>query len=248
MLILKTINEIEQMKVSSRIAAEVLKRLEKEITPGISTGELDKIAESFISQRGGTPSFKGYRGYPASICSSINEEVVHGIPGQRKLKEGDLLKIDVGVFKDGFHGDVTESYAVGTISPEAKILKEITEKSLYAGISKVLEGNRIGDISSAIQHCAESNGYTVVKDFTGHGIGRSLHEDPQVTNFGKPGTGLRLKDGMVFCIEPMLNAGSADVEILKDRWTVVTKDRNLSAHFEHTIAVVDGKAEILTRL
>lgn len=248
MLILKTVAEIQQMKVSSRIAAEVLKRIENIITPGITTGELDQIAESLINERGGKPSFKGYRCYPASICASINEEVVHGIPGARKVKEGDLLKIDVGVFKDGFHGDVTETYAVGKVSSEASKLKDIAEKALYAGIDKVIDGNRVGDVSGAVQQCAESNGFTVVREFTGHGIGRNLHEDPQVTNFGKPGTGIRLKDGMVFCIEPMLNAGSADVEILKDKWTVVTKDRRLSAHFEHTVAIVDGKAEILTKI
>ena len=248
MLILKTRAEIEQMKVSSKIAAEVLKKIEKEIVPGVTTGELDKIVESLINERGGKPSFKGYRGYPASICASINEEVVHGIPGAKKIKDGDLLKVDIGVFKEGFHGDVTITYAVGKISPETKKLKDITEKALYAGISKVVEGNRIGDISSAVQQCAESNGFTVVREFTGHGIGRNLHEDPQVTNFGRQGTGIRLKEGMVFCIEPMLNAGCADVEVLKDRWTVVTKDRKLSAHYEHTIAVVNGKAEILTSL
>lgn len=248
MLILKTSEEIEQMKISSKVAAEVLKRMQREICPGVTTGELDKIAESLINERGGRPSFKGYRGYPASICTSINEEVVHGIPGARKIVEGDLLKIDVGVFKDGFHGDVTETYAVGKISMEAERIMETTRKALFAGIDKVIEGNRVGDISSAVQLYAESSGYTVVKEFTGHGIGRNLHEDPQVTNFGKPGTGLRLKDGMVFCIEPMLNAGCAEVEILKDKWTVVTKDRKLSAHFEHTIAVVNGKAQILTRI
>ncbi len=248
MLILKTKAEIEQMKVSSRIAAEVLKRIEKEIFPGITTGELDRIAEAFIKERGGQPSFKGYRGYPASICTSLNEEVVHGIPGLRKLQEGDLLKVDVGVFKEGFHGDVTETYAVGKISLEAEKIKEVTKKALCAGIDRVIEGSRIGDISNAVQQYAEVNGFTVVRDFTGHGIGRNLHEDPQVTNFGKAGTGLRLKEGMVFCLEPMLNAGSAEVEILNDRWTVVTKDRKLSAHFEHTIAIVDGKAEVLSRL
>ena len=247
MLILKTRAEIEQMKVSSKLAAEVLKRLEKEIYPGITTGELDRIAESLIREKGGKPSFKGYRGYPASICASLNEEVVHGIPGSRKVNEGDLLKIDIGVFKEGFHGDVTETYAVGVVSLEAKKLKDITEKALYAGIEKSASENRVGDISNAVQNVAEAAGYTVVREFTGHGIGRNLHEEPQVTNFGKAGTGLRLKDGMVFCIEPMINAGTAQVEILKDGWTVVTKDRKMSAHYEHTVAIVDGKAEILTR-
>ncbi|OGF45317.1 MAG: type I methionyl aminopeptidase [Candidatus Firestonebacteria bacterium RIFOXYD2_FULL_39_29] len=247
MLILKTQAEIEQMKISSKLTAEVLKRLEKEIYPGITTGELDKIAESLINEKGGKPSFKGYRGYPASICASLNEEVVHGIPGSRKVKEGDLLKIDIGVFKEGFHGDVTETYAVGRVSLEAKKLKDVTEKALYAGISMVSSENRVGDISSMVQKIAEEEGYTVVREFTGHGIGRNLHEDPQVTNFGKAGTGIRLKEGMVFCIEPMVNMGTAEVEILKDHWTVVTKDRKLSAHYEHTVAIVNGKAEILTR-
>ncbi|OGF51247.1 MAG: type I methionyl aminopeptidase [Candidatus Firestonebacteria bacterium RIFOXYA2_FULL_40_8] len=247
MLILKTHAEIEQMKVSSKLTALVLKSLEKEIFPGVTTGELDRLAESLIKENGGKPSFKGYRGYPASICASLNEEVVHGIPGPRKVKEGDLLKIDIGVFKDGFHGDVTETYAVGSISSEAKRLKDITEKALYAGIDKVNSENRIGDISSAVQKVAEDEGYTVVRDFTGHGIGRNLHEEPQVTNFGKAGTGMRLKEGMVFCIEPMINMGTAEVEILNDHWTVVTKDRKLSAHYEHTVAIVNGKAEILTR-
>jgi len=247
MLILKTRAEIEQMKVSSKLAAEVLKKLEKEIKPGITTGELDGLAESLIRENGGVPSFKGYRGYPASICASLNEEVVHGIPGPRRVKEGDLLKIDIGVFKNGFHGDVTETYAVGSISLEAKKLKEITEKALYAGIEKVNSENRVGDVSNAVQKVAEEAGYTVVRDFTGHGIGRNLHEEPQVTNFGAAGTGIRLKEGMVFCIEPMVNLGTAEVEVLKDRWTVVTKDRKLSAHYEHTIAIVNGKAEILTK-
>ncbi|MFH1074105.1 MAG: type I methionyl aminopeptidase [Candidatus Firestonebacteria bacterium] len=247
MLILKTRAEIEQMKISSKLAAEVLKRLEEEIFPGITTGELDRVAESLIREKGGKPSFKGYRGYPASICASLNEEVVHGIPGPRKVKEGDLLKIDIGVFKEGFHGDVTETYAVGSVSLEAKKLKDITEKALYAGIGKSSSENRVGDISNAVQSVAEEAGYTVVRDFTGHGIGKNLHEEPQVTNFGKAGTGIRLKEGMVFCIEPMINAGAAQVEVLKDGWTVVTKDRKLSAHYEHTVAIVNGKAEILTR-
>jgi len=248
MIILKTLSEIEQMRVSSRLAAGVLQRLCKEIRPGVTTGELDRIAESLIKENGGKPSFKGYRGFPASICASVNEEVVHGIPGQRILREGDLLKVDVGVYKDGFHGDVTETYAVGQLSLEAKKLKDVTEQALYAGIEKVTTENRIGDVSNAVQQMAEKNNYTVVRDFTGHGIGRNLHEDPQVTNFGKPGTGLRIKDGMVFCLEPMVNMGGAEVEILKDHWTVVTKDRKLSVHYEHTIAVVAGKAEILTKL
>ncbi|MCX5776596.1 MAG: type I methionyl aminopeptidase [Candidatus Firestonebacteria bacterium] len=246
MLILKTPAEIGLMRISSKIAAEVLAKLKKEMFPGITTGELDRIAESLILEKGGKPSFKGYRGYPASICASLNEEVVHGIPSDRKIKAGDLLKIDVGVYKEGFHGDVAETCAVGDVSLEAKRLQEITRKALYKAIEKSTTDNRVGDVSNAVQKVAEAAGYTVVREFTGHGIGRNLHEEPQVTNFGNAGTGIRIKEGMVFCIEPMINAGAAEVEILKDRWTVVTKDKNISAHFEHTIAILNGKAEILT--
>jgi methionyl aminopeptidase len=248
MVILKSISEIELIKRSSKIAAEVLEYLKNVIKPGIKTNELDKLAESLINGKGGKPAFKGYRGYPSNICVSINEEVVHGIPSDRKLKEGDIVKIDIGVLKDGFYGDVAATFCVGNVSSEAKKLVEVTEKSLYLGISKVNINNRIGDVSNAIQRFVESYNFSVVRNYTGHGIGRALHEEPQIPNFGEPGTGIRFKNGMVFCIEPMVNIGSFEVETLEDKWTVVTKDRSLSAHFEHAVAIVNGKVEILTKI
>ncbi|MFH1825530.1 MAG: type I methionyl aminopeptidase [Candidatus Firestonebacteria bacterium] len=247
MITLKSAQEIELIRKSSRIASEVLEYLKKVIKPDVITNDLDKLSESLIIERGGKSAFKGYRGYPSNICISINEEVVHGIPSDRRLKEKDIVKIDIGVVKDGFYGDIAATFCVGDVHCEAKKLIEVTEKSLYLGISKVNVNNRLGDVSSAIQNFVESFNFSVVRNFTGHGIGRSLHEDPQVPNFGKSGSGIRLKNGMVFCIEPMVNIGSYEVEIKEDKWTVVTKDRSLSAHFEHTIAIVDDKAEILTK-
>lgn len=248
MLILRSADEIKLIKVSSKIAVEVLEHIKNVIKPGISSLELDSIALSLINERGAKPAFRGYRGYPANICTSVNEEVVHGIPSQKELKEGDVIKIDIGIVKDGFYGDIAASFPVGKVSEDAKKLIEVTEKALYLGIEKVTIDNRIGDISSAVQTYVESFNYSVVRDLTGHGIGKSLHEDLQVPNFGKPGTGPRLKNGMVFCIEPMVNAGSYKVIIGKDKWTVSTADGSLSAHFEHTVALVNDKVEILTKL
>lgn len=248
MVILKSAFEIELIKKSSRIAVEILEHLKSFVKPDIKTIDLDKLTESLIIKKGARSAFKGYRGYPSNICVSINEEVVHGIPSDRRLKEKDIVKIDIGVVKDGFYGDVASTFCVGNVSCEVKKLIEVTEKSLYLGISKVNVNNRLGDVSSAIQNFVESSNFSVVRNFTGHGIGRSLHEEPQVPNFGKSGSGIRLKNGMVFCIEPMVNIGSYEVEVKEDRWTVVTKDKSLSAHFEHTIAIVNDKAEILTKI
>jgi methionyl aminopeptidase len=209
---------------------------------------LDRWAEEFIVREGGRPAFKGYRGYPATLCTSVNEEVVHGIPSPRKrLEEGDIIGIDVGAIVEGYHGDAAVTVPVGQISEAAARLIRVTEEALAAGLEQVKVGNRLSDVSHAIQTVAERGGYSVVTDFVGHGIGRNLHEDPQVPNFGKPGEGPRLKEGLVLAIEPMVNVGRSDVEVLDDRWTVVTRDRTLSAHFEHTIALTVEGPKVLTR-
>jgi methionyl aminopeptidase len=207
---------------------------------------LDQLAESEIRKAGAIPAFKGYRGFPATLCVSVNEEVVHGIPSDRKLKEGDIVGLDLGCIWDGFYGDAAKTYPVGEITEEAKRLLETTEKSLLIGIDQARVGNRIGDIGYAVQTLAESSGYSVVRDFVGHGIGRNLHEDPQVPNYGNRGQGPRIKAGMVIAIEPMVCQGRADVEVLADNWTAVTRDRSLAAHFEHSIAITDNGPEILS--
>jgi methionyl aminopeptidase len=247
-IIIKSPREIEQLKRANAIVAEVFRKLKEAILPGITTKELDRIAEETILSKGALPAFKGYRGFPATLCVSINEEVVHGIPGQRRLKEGDIVSLDVGVNLNGYFGDAAISLPVGEVDLRAKRLLEVTEKALYIGIDKAKAGNRLFDISYAIQTWVESNGFSVVRDFVGHGIGKNLHEEPQIPNFGSPHQGPRLEKGMVFALEPMVNEGTYEVRILSDGWTVVTADGKLSAHFEHSIVITDGGAEILSLL
>jgi len=221
--------------------------LRERVKPGVTTADLDRLAEEFIRREGGSPAFKGYRGFPATLCTSVNEEVVHGIPSSKKrLQEGDIIGVDVGAIVEGYYGDAAVTLPVGQISDEASRLIRVTEAALAAGLAKVKVGNRLSDISHAVQAVAEAEGYSVVRDFVGHGIGRNLHEDPQVPNFGKPGEGPRLKEGLVLAIEPMVNVGGREVEVLSDRWTVVTRDKSLSAHFEHTVALTSDGPKILT--
>ena len=248
MVILKQPDEIDKARASSRIVAEVLSVLRERIKPGVTTRELDKIAESVTEKRGAKPAFKGYRGYPYSLCASVNEEVVHGMPSGRVLKEGDIVGLDFGVYYQGFYGDAAVTLPVGRVSEEAARLMRVTEQSLYAAIEQASSGNRLGDISAAVQETAESAGYSVVRDFVGHGIGRNMHEDPQIPNFGKKGRGIELQTGMILAIEPMVNAGRYRVKILPDGWTVITEDGSLSAHFEHSVAITDNGPEILSRL
>ena len=248
MVILKQPDEIDKAKASSRIVAEVLSVLRERIKPGVTTRELDKIAESVTEKRGAKPAFKGYRGYPYSLCASVNEEVVHGMPSGRVLKEGDIVGLDFGVYYQSFYGDAAVTLPVGRVSEEAARLMRVTEQSLYAAIEQASSGNRLGDISAAVQETAESAGYSVVRDFVGHGIGRNMHEDPQIPNFGKKGRGIELQTGMILAIEPMVNAGRYRVKILPDGWTVITEDGSLSAHFEHSVAITDNGPEILSRL
>ncbi len=248
MIIIKSQRELRYMRDAGRVVAGVLGELSRAIKPGVTTGELDRLAEDFILARGARPAFKGLYGFPASICTSVNEQVVHGIPGLRKLESGDIISIDVGAEINGYYGDSAATFPVGEVSPEAKKLLQVTEEALYEGIRFARQGNRLSDISHAVQSYVEKNGFSVVRDYVGHGIGRSMHEEPQVPNFGKPGRGPRLKAGMTLAIEPMVNAGTHEVCTLGDNWTVVTRDSRLSAHFEHTIAITDGEPEILTRL
>ncbi|MEK6646942.1 MAG: type I methionyl aminopeptidase [Candidatus Firestonebacteria bacterium] len=248
MIMLKSRDEIAILRIGNRIAAEILNVLSKEVKVGVTTLELEKIAECEIKKRGAISAFKGYNGYPASICTSVNEVVVHGIPSYRKLEEGDIISLDIGVNYKGYCGDVSETFAVGKINEKKRKLMDVTKKALYLGINEAKDGNRVGDISNAVQTFVESNGFSVVRDFVGHGIGKSVHEEPQVPNFGKKEQGPRLKPGMVLAIEPMVNLGCLDVEILKDGWTAVTKDKLPSAHFEHTVVILEDKTEILTQI
>jgi methionyl aminopeptidase len=248
MIIFKTPQEIQLMKEAGRIVAETHRELEKAVVPGITTAELDKIAEKHIRSCGATPAFKGYHGFPASICASINEELVHGIPGLRKLKNGDIISIDVGVEYNGYYGDAAVTLPAGEILPEVQNLLQITEESLLKGIEQAVMDNRLSDISHAIQKFVEENGFSVVRDYVGHGIGRQMHEDPPIPNFGKPGFGPKLKPGLVLAIEPMVNMGTYEVYTLQDNWTVVTSDKKLCAHFEHTIAITAAGPEILTKI
>lgn len=249
MIILKSPEELKKMRKSCQIVAMVLKELRTYIKEGLTTKQIEQFVENLIIKMGGIPAFKGYRGYPASVCISINEQVVHGIPSEKVfIKEGDLVSVDVGVLCENFYGDAAYTYPIGRISKEAEKLLKITEEALYKGIAEATEGKRIGDISHAIQMHVENNGFSVVRAFVGHGIGRSLHEEPQIPNFGTKGIGPMLKKGMTLAIEPMVNAGKHDVKILSDGWTAVTKDGSLSAHFEHTIAITEGEPEILTKL
>lgn len=247
MITLKTPEEIQTMEKASRIVADTLQLLIKEIKPGMTTEDLDKIAEDSICSRGGIPAFKGYLDFPKTLCASVNEQVVHGIPGKRVLKEGDIIGMDLGAIVDGFYGDSAVTIAVGDIHPRVRDLLRVTEEALYKGIEQAVVGNRLSDISHAVQRHAEAGGFSVVTEFVGHGIGRKLHEEPQIPNYGKPGQGPRLQYGMVFAIEPMVNIGGNAIKILEDQWTAVTKDGSLSAHFEHTIAIQpEGPPHILT--
>lgn len=246
MIFIKNDTEIEYMRHSGKVVADTLDLLGESIKVGITTKELDRIAEEYITSQGAIPSFKGYGGFPASICTSINEEVVHGIPSDRKLKEGDIISIDCGAILNGYQGDAARTFAVGEISEEAKKLIEVTEQSFFNGVKKAVVGNRLTDISSAIQTYAESFGFSVVRDYVGHGIGREMHEDPEVPNYGRPGRGPKLVHGMVLAVEPMINQGEYYVKVLPNKWTVVTQDGMLSAHYENTIAILDNGPEILT--
>lgn len=247
MIILKSAREIELMKEAGRIVWDVHQALAKAVQPGITTGELDALAESLIRKAGGIPTFKGYGGFPASICASINEEVVHGIPGRRKLREGDVISIDVGVTYKGYVGDSAFTHPVGQVTPEAARLLAVTQASLEKAIEQCYPGKRLGDIGHAVQSYVEAHGFSVVRDFVGHGVGTKMHEDPQVPNYGEPGTGVLLRPGMVIAVEPMVNAGTWEVRTLRNQWTVVTVDRKYSAHFEHTIAITDDGPVVLTR-
>ena len=248
MMILKSSWEIDLMRKSSRIVAEALERLARLIEPGMTTLELDRFAEGYILRRGGKPAFKGYRGYPYTLCASVNEQVVHAFPSVRRLEEGDIVSLDLGVMVDGYYGDAAMTVPVGEVSGEARRLIAATRSALTRAIEAARPGNHLSDISHAVQSAIEAQGFSVVRLFVGHGIGRSLHEEPQIPNFGPPGQGPVLKPGLVLAIEPMANVGGSDVMILNDRWTAVTCDRSLSAHFEHTVALTGDGVEVLTRL
>jgi methionyl aminopeptidase len=248
MIKLKSTREIEMMREAGRIVAAVLLELERLIVAGVTTGALDRMAEKMIRRAGGEPAFLGYHNYPASICTSINEEVVHGIPGLRKLKEGDIISIDVGVRLKGYYGDAAATFGVGAVGPGAQRLMDVARRSLDQAIAAMRQGAHLSDISHAVQAYVEMNSFAVVRNFVGHGIGTEMHEEPQVPNFGPPGRGPVLQPGIVLAIEPMVNAGGWEVEVLKDHWTVVTKDGSLSAHFEHTVALGDNGPEVLTIL
>jgi methionyl aminopeptidase len=248
MIIYKSESEIQAIRKANQIVARILAELEERIRPGITTRELDRYAEKRTRELGAVPAFKGYRGYPASLCTSINAEIVHGIPSARKLQEGDIISLDFGTVLDGFYGDAAVTFPVGRISLEAETLIAVAKESFYRGMEKAVVGNRIGDISAAVQLYVESAGFSVIRNFVGHGIGFSLHEEPQVPNFGIPGHGPKIKPGMVLAIEPMIAAGDWDVEILDDNWTALTRDRSLSAHHEHTIAITREGPTILSAL
>ncbi|WP_456434252.1 type I methionyl aminopeptidase [Thermosulfuriphilus sp.] len=248
-IILKAPWEIEKLRVANSIVAEILAKLREVIAPGISTWDLDRLADEWVREKGALPAFKGYRGFPFSLCVSINEEVVHGIPSrERILREGDIVSLDFGAIYDGYVGDAAVTIPVGRISEEAARLIKVTRECLDLAIDRARFGNRVQDISAAIQRHAEAHGFSVVRQFVGHGVGRSLHEGPEVPNFGRPGKGPRLQPGMVIAIEPMVNVGGSEVEILADGWTAVTKDRSLSAHFEHSVAITAKGPQILSRL
>lgn len=246
MIIRKSKIEIQKMKSAGRIVADVLRELAALVEPGVTTKDLDQAAERMIRDAGAIPTFKGYYGYPASICTSVNEEVVHGIPGKRRLREGDIIGIDCGATLGGYVGDSALTVPVGKVSDEIKRLLEATRQSLFAAIDKCVPGNRLGDVGHAVQAYVEPLGYSVVRNYCGHGIGRAMHEEPQVPNYGDPGTGKSLREGWVLAIEPMINLGNHDVKVLSDNWTVVTLDKLPSAHFEHTVAVTESGPEILT--
>ncbi len=245
---IKSQEEIALMREAGRIVSEILDELERAVAPGVSTWDLDALAEKLIYQKDARPAFKGYHGFPACLCASVNHEVVHGIPSKkRKLQEGDLMKLDFGVVYRGFFGDSARTVPVGKVSPEAKALLDATREALNKGIQAMVPGNRIGDIGHAVQSYVEARGFSVVRDFTGHGIGRHLHEKPEVPNYGQAGSGMKLRPGMVLAVEPMVNQGTYEVELLDDDWTAVTLDNKLSAHFEHTVLITEGGPEVLTR-
>lgn len=247
MIELKKPAEIEQMRESGRVVARAIRAMSEAIAPGVATLQLDRIAAEVAAQAGATCSFLNYRGYPAHTCISINEEVIHGIPSaDRVLREGDIVDLDIGIFRDGWHADASWSFPVGAVSPEAQRLLSVTRECLMQGIAKARIGNRLGDIGSVIQRYAESHRFSVVREMVGHGIGRTLHEEPSVPNYGKPKTGPPLREGMTFCIEPMVNQGTPKVKTLEDGWTIVTADGKLSAHFEHTVAITRDGPAVLT--
>lgn len=249
MIVFKTPDEVSLMAQASRVVAEVLELLKGKVAPGITTDDLDRMAEEAIRGRGAIPAFKGYRNYPKTLCASVNEQVVHGIPSKRRLNEGDIIGLDLGAIVSGFYGDSAITVPVGSVSSECLRLIQVTEEAMYHGIAKAVVGNRLSDVSHAVQTHVEAAGFAVVTEFVGHGIGRQLHEEPQVPNYGRPGQGPRLQVGMVLAIEPMVNMGTSAIRILEDRWTAVTQDGRWSAHFEHTIAIQpNGPARILSQL
>ena len=246
MIYVKKPNELDKMRVAGKLTGDALKHIEEKIKPGVTTAQINKWIHEFITSQNATPSFLGYHGYPASACVSVNDVVVHGIPGDRVLQEGDIVSVDVGVIKNGWQGDAARTFAVGKISPEAQKLIDVTRECFFEGIKHARNGRRLGDLSSAIQRHAESHGYGVVREMIGHGIGRQMHEDPAVPNFGKEGTGVMLKTGYTIAVEPMINAGTFKIKFEPDGWTTRTADGSLSAHYENTIAIGDGEPEILT--
>jgi methionyl aminopeptidase len=252
MIYLKNREEIELMRESALMVSRTLGIIAREIKPGVTPLHLDRLAEEYIRDNGGVPAFKGYKGgrgvpdFPATLCISINEAVVHGIPGNEPLKNGDIISVDCGVKKNGFFGDHAYTFAVGEVKPEIQKLIDVTKESLYLGIKQMVSGNRIGDISYAIQQHAEKHGFGVVRELVGHGLGKSMHEEPEVPNYGKRGDGPKIKEGLVLAIEPMINLGTKNIKQLSDGWTIVTADAKPSAHFEHDVAVIDGKPEILS--
>lgn len=248
MIIIKSQDEIEKIGRACKIVAQILRDLKEIVKPGITTKDIEIFVDKTIAEKGAVSAFRGYRNYPSSVCTSVNDQVVHGIPSNLRLKDGDILSIDLGVYLDGFYGDGAVTFPVGKITPAAERLLKVTEEALYKGIEKARPGNRVSDISSSIQRYVESHGYSVVRAFVGHGIGRSLHEEPQVPNYGNPGHGPRLREGMTLAIEPMVNEGTYEVRILDDGWTAVTADGRLSAHYEHTIAITRNSARILTKI
>lgn len=249
MIIIKNDSEIELMRHAGKVVGETLAKLEEVIRPGITTAELDRIAEEYITKQGAKPSFKGYCGFPASICTSINKEVVHGIPSKDiVLMEGDIISVDCGAILNGYQGDAARTFPVGKVSNEAKELMDVTKESFFKAVEKALIGNRLTDISAAVQAYVESHGFSVVRDYVGHGIGREMHEDPEVPNYGRPGRGVKLMHGMVLAIEPMVNVGTYNVKVLPNDWTVETVDGSLSAHYENTVAILKDGPEILTLL
>ena len=248
MIVLRSQREIEKIRKACLTVAEILEQLREHVRPGVTTWDLNALSEALATKHNAKPAFKGYHGYPFALCTSVNEEVVHGMPSKhRLLREGDLISLDFGVVMDGYYGDAAVTVPVGTVSAEARKLCQVTEDALYEGIRQIHPKNRLSDISHAIQQFVEARGFSVVREFVGHGIGQQLHESPQIPNYGPAGKGVLLKPGMVFAIEPMINQGDAGVEILQDQWTAVTVDRKLSAHFEHTVAVTEHEPDILTK-